>query len=201
MIPRRLSPLGGDRYSARQVLLTVRRLPTGARWCAAVQGDLTQEAAPGSQRLTPLRVARRPLLASLAGGRGATQVPACLTLRVSLRHAPLWHSSSASLPRSATLCMSKGSPLCAGVWVSRSGWVGRGSGVAERRAPRRPSCRGALGTLQRGHERLSALGAPAASEVLIWRSLRHSEALAGWISAPVISVWKASPAGSGPPCL
>src|SRR5688500_12434796 len=54
------------------------------------------------------------MLASLAGGRvPAAIVPACITCRRSLRHAPLWHLSPAPLLRAATLCMSKGSPLCA----------------------------------------------------------------------------------------
>lgn len=156
------------------------------RRCAA---DLFCEAAPGSLRLTPLRVARRPLLAPLAGGRGATQVPACLTLRVSLRHAPLWHPSSASLPRGATLCMSKGSPLCA----DDSRASGQGSAAAGGGAPAEPALHGgpAIDRTAGASFHSGGLAAPAASEV---RNASHAPALRHdrcWASAPVISLCRA----------
>jgi len=56
------------------------------------------------------------MLASLAGGRVNSRCRDRLAFRVSLRHAPLWHHSPASLLLVHSLCMSKGSPLCAGAW-------------------------------------------------------------------------------------
>ena len=126
---RRLSPLVETDTSAGHASSPASASADGS---AAVCGAASAaEAAPGSQRLTPLRVARRPMLAPLAGGRGFQRKCLRASASVSVILPPC--ATMASLPRYAP-------PSCNALHVeripslrSRSRTAGtRSGGAAER---------------------------------------------------------------------
>lgn len=125
-------PAGGDRYQ---------RAPASMPWCASASADGSAVVCGwispgGGSGLSEVDAASRraPPYARSARWRSrvpARRVPACIAVRESLRHAPLWHPSPAPLLRAATLCMSKGSPLCAVIlFASANAYAGSRGGAS-----------------------------------------------------------------------